>query len=102
MKELPALRLLTCVNNCTDPGSSQTTRDCSKDTDWTDCECNLVQCTSVARRATATAEGRIHNRITHTHTHTSRASLKDKPSLTSCRPASGTQGTFVYTSDTAK
>lgn len=41
----------------------QNHRDCSKDTDRMECECNLVQSTSGAQRAAATAEGRIHNTV---------------------------------------
>lgn len=48
----------------------QNPRDCSKDTDCTERECNLVQSTSGAQHAAATAEGRIHNTTSRTHTCT--------------------------------
>lgn len=63
------------------------------------CVCNLVQSTSGAQRAAATAEGRIHNCY---HINSSRASLKDKLSLTFCRPAAGAQDAFTYMRDTTE
>lgn len=84
-----------CITTCAlDPRSgpsnpSLNPRDCSKDTDYIACKCNLVQSTSGGWHAAATAKGRILNRITLS----ARANLKDKHCLTFCR---GAAGNFIF------